>query len=96
MARSVEYFLTEKDPQAGADAWEQWQNRFPDSFLEGYSMLLRVKLMDLDHHPEAAAKVAEAFARAVPASSYSPQLLDQASKLLAARDGAKARCCTRC
>ena len=89
MARTVEYFLTEKDAQAGSEAWEQWQTRFPDSFLEGYSVLLRVKLMSLDRRNAAAAKVAEAFALAVPTSSYSPQLLDQASKLLATVDPAK-------
>ena len=89
MARTVEYYLTEKDVLAGADAWERWQNRFPDSFLEGYSVVLRVKLMALDKRESAAAKVAEAFADAVPNSSYAPQLLDEASKLLAGSDAAK-------
>jgi tetratricopeptide (TPR) repeat protein len=89
MARTVEYFLTEKDVHSGEDAWEKWQNRFPDSFLEGYSVVLRVKLMALAEHTAAAAKVAEAFADAVPRSSYSPQLLDEASKLLASSDAAK-------
>ncbi|MBV8780080.1 MAG: hypothetical protein JO353_01670 [Phycisphaerae bacterium] len=89
MARGVEYYLTEKDAEAGDNAWEQWQTRFPESFLQGYSALLRVKLMVLADHPIAAAKVAEAFAKAVPSSSYAPQLLDQASKLLATSDPSK-------
>ena len=52
-------------------------------------MLLRVKLMTIAGHPAAAAKVAEAFARAMPRSSYSPSLLDTASKLLARIDPGK-------
>jgi hypothetical protein len=89
MARTVEYFITEADVDAGEDAWEKWQSRFPADFLEGYSVLLRAELMNLANHPAAAAKVAEAFARAVPNSSYSPSLLDKASKLLVKIDPAK-------
>jgi hypothetical protein len=89
MARTVEFFITEKNVDAGEDAWERWQSRFPADFLEGYSVLLRVKLIALAGHPESAAKVAQAFAEAVPHSSYSPSLLDQASKLLAKADPGK-------
>ena len=42
------------------------------------------------HRDAAAAAVAEAFAAAVPTSSYAPQLLDRAAKLLANADPAKA------
>ena len=59
---------------------ETW--RTPADFLEGYSLLLRVRLMELRKLDLAAAKVAEAFANAVPKSSYSPKLLDKASRLL--------------
>jgi hypothetical protein len=52
---------------------------------------LRVKLMELRHEPAAAAKMAEAFATAVPQSSYAPQLLDRAAKLLATIDPAKSK-----
>jgi hypothetical protein len=51
--------------------------------------VLRTKLMELRNRPEAAAKVAEAFATAVPMSPYAPQLLDRASKLLATDDPTK-------
>jgi hypothetical protein len=89
MARTVEFFITTDNFEAGDDAWEKWQSRFPADFVEGYSVLLRVKLMNMAGHPAAAAKVAEAFAKAVPHSSYSPSLLDKASKLLAKIDPAK-------
>jgi hypothetical protein len=90
-ARSVEFFITENDPQSGEDAWNSWQAKYPAEFVQGYSVLLRVKLMELRHEPMAAANVAEAFATAVPQSSYAPQLLDRAAKLLATIDPAKSK-----
>jgi hypothetical protein len=88
-ARSVEFFITEGDAEAGEDAWERWQLKYPADFVEGYSVLLRVKLIELRKQPQAAARVAEAFAMAMPQSSYAPQLLDRASKLLAKTDPTK-------
>ncbi len=93
LARTVEFYIRSKEVEAGEDAWECWQNRYPADFLEGYSVLLRVRLMDLAGHGDAGAKVAEAFANAVPQSSYAPQLLDEARKLTgdpAKRDALKA------
>ena len=46
-------------------------------------------LMELRMLDSAAAKVAEAFANAVPDSSYSPKLLDEASRLLKTSDEQK-------
>jgi hypothetical protein len=81
-ARTIEFFIRDNDPDAGEEAWEKWQSRTPVDFLEGYSLLLRVKLMELRKLDLPAAKVAEAFATAMPSSSYSPKLLDEASRLL--------------
>jgi PKD repeat protein len=91
MARSIEAFIAEGDWQSGEDAWETWQTRFPATYLEGYSALLQVRLMELKPLPAAAAKIAQAFAMSVPQSPYSPQLLDRASKLLATLDSAKSK-----
>jgi hypothetical protein len=88
-ARSVEFFITEKDADAGEEAWDRWQGRFPGDFLEGYSVMLRTKLMELRGRSEAAAKLAEAFAGAQPMSPYAPQLLDRASRLLVVSDPGK-------
>jgi hypothetical protein len=90
-ARSVEFFITEKDAEAGEEAWERWQAKFPGDFVEGYSVVLRTKLMELRKRPEAAAKLAEAFANAEPLSPYAPQLLDRASKLLVSADPTKSQ-----
>src|SRR5581483_7963991 len=88
-ARSIEFFIRDGDVESGEDAWNAWQTRSPADFLEGYSVLLRVKLMELRKLDSAAAKVAEAFANAVPTSSYSPRLLDEASRLLKPSDPSK-------
>jgi hypothetical protein len=58
--------------------------------MEGYSLLLRVQLMEAKKAP-AAARAAEAFATAVPGSSYSPILLDRASRLLEESDPDKSK-----
>lgn len=89
MARTIEYYIEQRDWETGESDWEQWDARYPDTFLEGYSVLLRTKLMELRKDNAAAAKVAEAFADAVPDSSYAPSLLDRASKLLARTDAKK-------
>jgi PKD repeat protein len=89
MARTIEYYITQKDWTAGEAAWEKWQTLFPADFLEGYNVVLRTRLMELKGDSLAAAKVAAAFASAVPDSSYAPQLLDRASRLLAGSDPAK-------
>jgi hypothetical protein len=88
-ARTVEFFITEKDTDSGEAAWDRWAAKFPADFLEGYSVVLRTKLIEQRKRPDAAAKIGEAFAAAVPKSSYAPQLLDRASKLLATIDPAK-------
>ncbi|HWE01671.1 MAG TPA: PKD domain-containing protein [Tepidisphaeraceae bacterium] len=82
LARTIEYYIEQKDWETGEQRWDQWQDQFPADFLEGYSVVLKVKLMELRGVPQSAAKVAEAFATAVPGSSYSPQLLFKAAKLM--------------
>ena len=88
-ARTVEFYITEGEPDAGDTAWARWMTDFPTDFAAGYSVVLQTKLMELRHRTAAAAAVAEAFADAVPTSSYAPQLLDRAAKLLAPNDPAK-------
>ena len=88
-ARTVEFYITTKDADAGDAAWDLWQQRYPADFLQGYAVLLKVKLVELHKSPAAAANIAEAFARAVPESAYSPQLLDRASRLIGEGDLAR-------
>jgi hypothetical protein len=90
-ARTIEYRIDQRDWQTGEQDWETWETRCPMVFTEGYSVLLRMKLMEEKGATAAAAKVAEAFASSVPDSPYAPQLLDRASKLLAKSDPAKSK-----
>jgi hypothetical protein len=90
-ARSVEFFIRENDPESGEESWERWQARYPTDFLEGYSVLLRTKLVEQRKRKQTAAKVAEAFAMSMPQSSYAPQLLDRASKLFTEFDPVKSQ-----
>ena len=71
-ARTVEYYLTQKDWEAGEDAWDQWQARDPAGFLEGYSVLLKTRLLETAKSPESAARLAEAFARRSRARPTAP------------------------
>ena len=90
-ARTMEYYLDQWDADSAQEAWDKWDAADPTAFLEGYSVLLRVRLMALRHIPQPAAKVAEAFATAMPDSPYSPELLDTAAKLLETIDPAKSK-----
>jgi hypothetical protein len=72
-------------------AWDKWQAQSPADFLEGYSVLLKTRLTEKAGYAAAAAKAAEAFALAVPRSSYAPKLLDRASRLLERANGPKSQ-----
>lgn len=88
MARNVEFFVEQRDREAGEAEWHRWMRRFPLDLLDGYSVLLRVRLVERDF-PEAAARAAEAFVSAVPDSAYAPQLLDRAARLVEKSDPAR-------
>jgi hypothetical protein len=90
-ALTVENYIEQGDLEAAQAAWDDWDWRDPMGFLEGYSVMLRVELLEKRQMPEAAAKVAEAFATALPDCVYSPELLDRASKMLAAINPAKSQ-----
>ncbi|HET6246783.1 MAG TPA: PKD domain-containing protein [Tepidisphaeraceae bacterium] len=89
LARTIEYYIETKDWETGEQQWDNWQQQFPADFLEGYSVMLKTRLMELKGAPKAAAAVAEAFAKAVPMSSYAPQLLFRAAKLLEPTDAVR-------
>ena len=88
-ARSIDFYVRRNEPDAGDDAWDRWQAKYPATFLAGYAVVLKCQLIALHGQPAVGAKVAEAFAAAVPTSSYAPRLLDMAAKWLAPTDAAK-------
>jgi PKD repeat protein len=91
LARTIEFYIAESDWESGEAAWEKWQQQYPSDFFEGYSVMLQTRLIELHNNKPAAAKVAEAFALAMPKSSYAPRLLDRASKLLEKVDPARSK-----
>lgn len=91
MARTVEYFISANEWEAGEAHWNEWQAKYPADFLDGYSILLRARLMAVRGFEQQAAIVAAAFANAVPQSSYAPQLLHYASRLCQERHPAQSR-----
>mgnify|MGYP000368554700 CR=1 FL=1 len=88
MARTIEFYIGENDWENGEKTWDKWEAMYPADFLEGYSVLLKARLMEKRGSAVAAAKVAEAFALARPRSSYAPRLLHYAAGLLARTDSA--------
>ncbi|HEV7302483.1 MAG TPA: PKD domain-containing protein [Tepidisphaeraceae bacterium] len=91
MARTIEAFLQDDDWESGNASWDDWMTRFPTDFLSGYPAVLKVQLIERSGHPVPAAKVAEAFAGAVPNSPYAPTLLDRAARLLEKSDAEKSK-----
>lgn len=89
MARTVEFFVDQKDRAAGEAEWRRWMRRFPQDLLDGYAVLLRVRLVEPEF-PSAAARVAESFARSMPDSAYAPQLLARAMRIQRTLDATKA------
>ncbi len=89
LATTIEFFIHAEEADAGEEAWDRWQIQYPLSFLDGYSILLKTRLMELHGNPRSAARVAEGFALSVPRSSYAPRLLDRAATLFATIDPKK-------
>ena len=88
-ARSIDFYIRRNEPDAGDEAWERWQAKYPATFLTGYAAVLRAQLIALHGQPSIGAKVAAAFATAEPTSSYAPRLLDMAAKWYAPTDPAR-------
>jgi hypothetical protein len=89
MARTIEAFVNDKDWESGDVSWDDWMTRYPADFLGGYAVWLKVRLIEVRGDAPTAAKVAEAFASAIPTSSYAPRLFDHAARLIEKSDATK-------
>ncbi len=89
ITRTIEAFLEDKDWESGDETWNDWMSRFPNDFLVGYGVWLKVRLIETRGNPTVAAKLAEAFVTAVPTSAYAPRLLDKAARLIEKSDATK-------
>ena len=74
-ARHVEDFIRRRDFSAAAEKLDEWEETFPLHKLEGYSTLLRVRLLTAQRQWARAAKDAEVLVRVNPSSNYAAELL---------------------
>jgi len=74
-ARHVEDFIRRGDLSAAADKLDEWEETLPLHKLEGYSTLLRVRLLKAQKKWARAANEAEVLVRVNPSSNYAAELL---------------------
>ena len=79
-ARHVEAYVKSSEFAWAEQYLDKWEDAYPTDKLEGYSTLLRVRLLEAHRkHAEAAAE-AETLADVNPASNYAAELLMHAAK----------------
>jgi PKD repeat protein len=75
MARNVESAIGTKDYETAAQLLQTWETDYPQAIVDGFTRLLKVKLLVAEDRPAVAARVAAAHARGVPESFYAAELL---------------------
>jgi TolA-binding protein len=83
-ARYVEDFMRRGELEEALKHLAKWEYAFPADRLQGYSTLLRVRLLLAENEHAAAARQAEMLVKANPDSNYSPELLMHAAEAHAA------------
>jgi len=83
-ARHVEDFLRRRQYSYAAEYLDRWESAMPADRLEGYSTLLRVRLLTARKDHEAAAREAMVLVNINPASNYAAELLMLAAENYAA------------
>ena len=92
LARDIETYIRNKDFDTATKLVDQWEWDFPEAMVDGFTRMLRVKLVTAEGRPAIAARVALAHAKALPGSFYAAELLYRASKQFeAAGDAEKAK-----
>lgn len=97
LARQVEAYTRAGEYGDAADSLNEWEREFPIDKLEGYSTLLRARLLRARKQYAQAAELAERLVRVNPRSNYAPELLMLASDAYLAlkKDAAAADCLDR-
>ena len=80
MTRNVEAYIRTKEYEEAAKILDDWEIDYPDALTEGYSRLLRVKLLVAQGRPQTAFRIALDHARALPDSFYAAELLYRAAE----------------
>ncbi len=79
-ARQAEDYIRRKDYTAAREILDKWENTLPGDKAEGFSTLLRCKMLLARKKYDAAASTAETLVNANPGSNYAPELLMQAAE----------------
>jgi hypothetical protein len=92
LARDVETYIRTKDYDTATKLIDEWEWEYPEAMIDGFTRLLRVKLVTAEGRPAVAAKIAMQHAKALPGSFYAAELLWRAAKgYEAAGDAEKAK-----
>lgn len=78
LTRNIESYIRTEDHDTATKLLNQWESDYPEAMLDGYSRLLRVKLLLAQDRPAEAARIAVQHATALPDKFYAAELLYRA------------------
>jgi len=87
LARNIETYIRTRDFETAQKLITQWEIDTPEAIIEGFTRLLKVKLLVSQNRHAAAARVAQQLVRANPESFYGAELLYRAVEAL--KEGGK-------
>ncbi|MCG3178364.1 MAG: hypothetical protein BIFFINMI_00691 [Phycisphaerae bacterium] len=92
LARTIEFYIRDKDYETAREYLEQWDREFPTQRLHGYSSLLWVRFYQAQGLHREAIREAQDLVAGNPRSNYAPELLmDAADGYVVLREPDKAR-----
>ncbi|MGN6371231.1 MAG: PKD domain-containing protein [Phycisphaerae bacterium] len=80
LARNIEAYIRTRDFTTATQLLNQWELDYPTAIWDGFTRTLRVKLLAAESHPDRAARIALAYAKANPGGFYAAELLYRASQ----------------
>lgn len=84
LTRDVETYIRTRDFDTAEKLLLRWELDYPPALIDGFTRLLRVKLLTAQERPLIAARLAVAHAKALPNSFYAAELLYRASNCFTA------------
>jgi PKD repeat protein len=82
LARNIETYIRTHEFETAANLINRWEFETPEAMLEGFTRLLKMKLLMAESRPLIAARVGQQLARTNPNSFYAAELLYRASEAL--------------
>ena len=92
LVRNIETYNRTKDFDTATKLMDQWELEFPEAMVEGFTRLMRVKVLAAEGRPDIAARIAVQHAQAMPNGFYAAELLYRAAdNFKAAGDAGRAK-----